>query len=92
MFLSSLFMRQAINRFLPKAPMTDALKRFACTVKENPWGYKEDRWKVPILFESRTEIAPDTYKLRFSEDDIFYFLLKLFLQDSRSPTVPWEPS
>ena len=65
MFLSSPFMRQAIARLLPKAPMTDALKRFACTVKENPWGYKEDRWKVPILFESRTEIAPDTYKLRF---------------------------
>ena len=81
MFLSSLFARQAINRLLPKAPMTDALKRFACTVKENPWGYKEDRWKVPILFESRTEIAPDTYKLRFSEKTpYFILLLKLFLR------------
>jgi cytochrome-b5 reductase len=38
-------------------------------VKENPWGYKEDRWKVPILFESKTLIAPDTYKLRFKFED-----------------------
>jgi len=70
MFLSSpVFMRQAVSRMFPKVPMLNGWKRFACTVKENPWGYKEDRWKVPILFESRTEIAPDTYKLRFRFED-----------------------
>lgn len=63
---SSVFMRQALSKFFPQGPMMSGWKRFACTVKENPWGYKEDRWKVPIVFESRTEIAPDTYRLKFS--------------------------
>ncbi len=67
MFLNSpIFLKNAVRKMFPKAPMMDAWRRYACTVKENPWGYKEDRWKVPILFESKTEIAPDTYRLRFS--------------------------
>lgn len=67
MFLSSpLFIRNAVSKMFPKVPLFNGLKRFACTVTENPWGFKEDRWKVPIQFESRIEIAPDTYRLKFS--------------------------
>lgn len=72
---STMFLRNAVTRMFPKVPMMSQWRQFACTVKENPWGYKEDRWKVPILFESRREIAPDTYVLRFSTNFLRFLLI-----------------
>lgn len=88
---STMFLRNSVKRMFPKVSMMSQWRRFACTVTENPWGYKEDRWKVPILFESRREIAPDTYILRFSTHFSSFSLKNpRKLRVRRPQPMPWH--